>query len=258
MNRRIASSLVTLVAGLGVVLVAASPAAGSAGPAAVVTPPLAGHVTNGETISISVGPNTVFTPEARIEVLECAAPRGALPTSDASCDGNTAQYGSVIVAADGSFTVPAYTLVALPNAAFDESPHGSPVCNLTATCVLYIGQNQNDFSAPKIFSVRYTIDPSTPTPAVFAGSIVGAGGTGSGAGGRAGGGAGSGAGGQGGTGTNGSAGAGAGHGSASAAPARGGTGSGGPTGSPWFWGALASAVALALSALASRARRAAR
>lgn len=257
---RLAAMGLAIVGALGGGLAVAAPAGASAVPAAVVTPSLGGHDINGETIRISVGPNSLFTPNARIEVLECAAPHGMPPTNDGSCDGNTAAYGSIIVAADGSFTVPGYTLVALPNAALDEGPHGQPVCNLTAACVLYIGQNQNDFSAPKIFSALFRIDPSTPTPAVFAGSVV-AGGTAGGAGtagGRAeGGGAGGGS-----TGssapepTRGGADA-SDHGDVSAAPARARPGPGGH-GNPWLWGSLASVVLLAIVGLVRRGREVAR
>ena len=123
---------------------------------------------NGAVVGIDVGPNPFFAPNSRIEVIECAAPKGVDPVSDATCDGNTAQSGSVLVARDGSFQIPHYTLYSLPNTALEETADGIPICNATSECVLYIGQNQNDFTAPKVFSTAFTVQPtagSTPVAA---------------------------------------------------------------------------------------------
>ena len=77
---------------------------------------------SGQSIKISVGASSRFAAYSRIEILQCAAPNGVLPVDDTSCDGNTAQYGSVLVASDGSFDVPAYTIYQLPNSALGEQP----------------------------------------------------------------------------------------------------------------------------------------
>jgi hypothetical protein len=119
-------------------------------------------------VAIHVGPNSTFVPNSRIEVIECAAPHGMDPTSDATCDGNTAQSGSVLVAGDGSFDVPKYTVYALPNTTLEETADVIPVCNTTSECVLYVGQDQNDFTKPKTFSAPFTVQPTAATTPVAA------------------------------------------------------------------------------------------
>lgn len=140
---------------------------GAATPSLTVTPgPSSQPYQNSATVALGVGPNSTFRPNSRIEVLECSAPNGVLPTSDTSCDGNTTQYGSVLVARDGSFQVPTYTIYALPNMALGEAPDNLPTCNSTSECVLYAGQDQNDFNQPKTFSSPFSVAPSassTPT-----------------------------------------------------------------------------------------------
>ncbi len=157
--------LVSAVALLGI----AAPRAGAASPTLTITPSSGGSpYQNGVSLDISVGPNSTFAPYSRIIVIECAAPKGVMPVDDTTCDGNTVQSGSVLVNADGSFEVPSYRLYSLPNTALGEAPDSEPVCNSSVECVLYIGQDQNDFSQPKIFSAPFTVDPaatSTPTTA---------------------------------------------------------------------------------------------
>ena len=157
--------LVSAVALLGI----AAPRAGAASPTLTITPSSGGHpYQNGVSLDISVGTNSTFAPYSRIIVIECAAPKGVMPVDDTTCDGNTVQSGSVLVNADGSFEVPSYRLYSLPNTALGEAPDSEPVCNSSVECVLYIGQDQNDFSQPKIFSAPFTVDPSatsTPTTA---------------------------------------------------------------------------------------------
>ena len=125
----------------------------------------------GETLSLSVGPNSLFAPYARIEILECAAPKGVLPVDDTTCDGNTTQGNSVLVNGDGSFSDSAYTVYALPDRAIGDAPDSHPVCSATDECVLYIGEDQNDFTKPKIFSPTFTFaaDSTAVTPTTAAG-----------------------------------------------------------------------------------------
>jgi hypothetical protein len=112
-----------------------------------------------------VGPNHYFTPYAHVNILECADPGGKkknLPTSAFTCDGNTIQGDTVLIAKNGSFSEHGYEIYALPNtAALGESPNGQPVCNTKKPCVLYVGQNQEKFSAPKEFSRPFTIRSSS-------------------------------------------------------------------------------------------------
>jgi hypothetical protein len=113
---------------------------------------------DGETVSIAVGSNSQFAPYSRIEIIECAAPHGQLPVDDTTCDGNTVADHSILVNKDGSFSDSSYTLYQLPNPVLGEQSNDAPVCNATSECVLYIGQNQNDFTQPKVFSAPFTIE----------------------------------------------------------------------------------------------------
>jgi hypothetical protein len=116
---------------------------------------------SGELIEISVGPNHYFKAYSRIVVLECADPGGKkkhLPTSAASCDGNTVQGDSVLVNKNGSFTEVGYTMYSLPNLkSLDEPADNKPVCNQKNACVLYVGENQENFTSPKVFSSSFRI-----------------------------------------------------------------------------------------------------
>lgn len=130
-------------------------------PVALLTPaPGSSTYDNGQQIGISVAANKYFTPYTRIVVLECADPGGsidALPKSDLKCDGNTVQGYSILVNKDGSFSTSSYQLFSLPNTQLGENYLGQPVCNRSSTCVLYVGQDQTNFTAPKIFSAPFTI-----------------------------------------------------------------------------------------------------
>jgi hypothetical protein len=176
--------------GMGGVAAAAMVAVGSIAPWAwgagtptlTMTPAPTDHpYADGQSLTLSVGPNSRFSAHTRIEVLECAAPKGVVPVDDSTCDGNTAQYGSVLVEPDGSLQVPAYTLYQLPSAALGEQSNHAPVCNATQECVLYIGQDQNDFSQPKMFSPTFTVGSATasatPTAQPAAGGSTSPGGS---------------------------------------------------------------------------------
>ncbi len=116
--------------------------------------------TNGQTISVSMGPNKVFTPFLRLNIIQCADPGGTeanLPTSFVACDGNTIEPNSVIPKADGSFTEASYTIYKLPNTSLGEPSTSTPVCDATNPCVLYVGEDQNDFSKPKVFSHPFVV-----------------------------------------------------------------------------------------------------
>src|SRR5580700_9709363 len=138
--------------------------ASAAPPALSVTPH--GNLSNGQTVAVAVGPNAYFTPHAGVNILECADPGGSvadLPKDITACDGNTIQGSTILVAADGSFSVPTYPVYALPSSALGEQSNYKPLCNQTNSCVLYVGQNQNDFTAPKVFSAPFTIAAGSGT-----------------------------------------------------------------------------------------------
>jgi hypothetical protein len=161
---RMLVSLVLLAVTVEVGCVCA-PAAAVAAPTLHITPN--GPYHNGQIIRVSVGPNRFFKPYSRINILECADPKGKqsnLPKSDFTCDGNTIQGNTVLVRKNGSFTARGYQIFSLPNeATLGELASGQPVCNPKHPCVLYVGENQGDFTWPKEFSNPLTISTSSVT-----------------------------------------------------------------------------------------------
>lgn len=151
--------------GLSAVIIAGTQGAGaSQAPALSVTPQ--GNYHDGQSIAIAAGANSFFTPNARINILECADPGGLasnLPIDDSTCDGNTVQANTILVGANGSFAEAAYTLYLLPSSTLAEQSNNKPICNQTNYCVLYVGQDQNNFSAPKVFSAPFLMGPSAGT-----------------------------------------------------------------------------------------------
>jgi hypothetical protein len=159
--RRCLTLIIPSLAGTGTFLITMSAPSGAVSPPAL-------HMTSGtfhagQRIKLSVGPNHYFTKYLHVNILECADPGGKksnLPTSAASCDGNTIQGNTVIINKNGSFSTSGYTLYALPSKALDELSDTRPVCNTKNPCVLYVGQNQLDFTAPKLFSHPFTLQKS--------------------------------------------------------------------------------------------------
>jgi hypothetical protein len=183
------AKLVVLVLVVGALLFAADGSASAAGSASVsITPgPAKGAFTDQQNVRVSVGPNSVFTPNSRVVILECADPDGTvanLPTGFNSCDENTIEPDTTVVHADGSFVEPSYMLYALPSKVLGEQANWQPVCNTTHPCVLFVGEDQNDFSKAKTFSAAFTMSGgtlsaapaiATTTPATTASAPVSAG-----------------------------------------------------------------------------------
>lgn len=148
--------------GVAAVALAALPLPASAAtPTVTITP--AGDIYNGEAISVSVGPNSLFPPHTRVNVLECADPDGTkanLPTDISPCDGNTIQGGTVLVGPDGSFTVSGYTVYQLPSLTLGEHTGDLPICNASNSCALFVGEDQNNFLAAKVFSSPFLVGPA--------------------------------------------------------------------------------------------------
>jgi hypothetical protein len=95
-----------------------------------------------------------------VVILECADPGGTaanLPTAFIDCDGNTIQGDTVSVQANGSFAESSYTIYSLPNSVLGESSTNVPVCSASQACVLFVGEDQNDFSKPKVFSAPFFV-----------------------------------------------------------------------------------------------------
>ena len=66
---------------------------------------------------------------------------------------------STLVNKDGSFSG-RFTVHSLPNTLLGEPADQAPVCNVTHTCVLFVGEDQTHFNQPKVFSEPFTIVPS--------------------------------------------------------------------------------------------------
>jgi len=87
--------------------------------------------------------------------------RRRIPKNVLSCDGNTIQGNTVLVSNHGSFSEHGYQVFQLPNRTqLGEQPDDLPVCSQKSECVLYVGQNQENFSSPKVFSRPFTIGKS--------------------------------------------------------------------------------------------------
>ena len=125
-------------------------------------------IIDGNTVEVQVPANTTLANGQSIKIIECGDADGLaddLPTSAAGCDGLTINTGKTInEGSDGSVDKTNYVIHALPLAS--ESPTSTPVCTATSACVLYIGENQNDFTKPFVFSQPFYVSATvgTPTP----------------------------------------------------------------------------------------------
>ena len=112
----------------------------------------------GQTISVQVPANSVLSPTQAVKIVECAAPGGVLPTTTNTCDpAQTVQGDQIKPNADGSFTYDNYQTLALPD---PQSGPSDIDCDLTDECVLYIGENYNDLSAPHFWSQGFYVAPN--------------------------------------------------------------------------------------------------
>jgi hypothetical protein len=162
-----------LLAGIAVTLAAISisgaqtPSEGASGPYAVAVLPFTANTpfSSGQKINVVVPANSLFIATSSVNILECAAPNGVLPTLPRECDGNTIQGSTILPNTDGSINLQAqqyglYPVFALPDSiSLGESPSSAVTCgnSLATECVLYIGDNQGDFTAPHVFSQPFNI-----------------------------------------------------------------------------------------------------
>jgi hypothetical protein len=120
---------------------------------------------SGQNINVVIPANSDFAAPNNtkaVNVVECSAPNGVIPTQTAACDGNTIQLQTILPSADGSFTYSNYTVYALPDSTTLGEQSGGPACGQTAPteCILYIGNNQLDFTQPHFWSQPFFIAPS--------------------------------------------------------------------------------------------------
>ncbi len=119
---------------------------------------------SGQQVDVVIPANTVLNPNLNINIVECEAPGGVVPTDPSDCDGSTIQGASIRPNSDGSVDLHAeshsyYTLYALPDLVSLGETSGN-TCNLTNECVLYIGENQGDFTQPHFWSNPFYIAPN--------------------------------------------------------------------------------------------------
>jgi hypothetical protein len=144
---------------------ATGPASGSIvpGSAVPVAPFTAGApFDSGQNINVVIPTNAAFAAPDNthgVNIVECSAPNGVIPTLPSACDGNTIQGNTILPNADGSFTYQSYTVYALPDSPTLGEGSSGPVCGNTAAteCMLYIGNNQNDFTQPHLWSQPFFV-----------------------------------------------------------------------------------------------------
>ena len=169
--RRVAISIAATAAAGSFAALALSSPAGAAGPSSgSVVPGSAQSVgpvnpgtpfSSGQNINVVIPANSAFVSPNNTtadNIVECSAPNGVVPTDPAKCDGNTVQGGTILPNADGSFTYSGYTVYATPDSLIGDTST-SPVCGSTSAteCILYIGNNQNDFTAPHLWSQPFFV-----------------------------------------------------------------------------------------------------
>jgi hypothetical protein len=122
---------------------------------------------SGQLINVVVPTNSLFVANTNVNILECSAPNGVIPISPNACDGDTIQGPSVAPNADGSInyqsaTSSLYPVFFTPDSAIGDTA-SSPACGNTAAteCILFIGDNQGDFTQPHVWSQPFFV---TPTP----------------------------------------------------------------------------------------------
>jgi Big-like domain-containing protein len=144
-----------------------TPTEGASGPYAVAVTPFTADTpfSSGQMINVVVPANGLFVSTSNVNIVECAAPNGVLPTLPLECDGNTIQGPTILPNTDGSINLESqgyglYQVFSLPDSiTLGESATNQVVCgNSAATeCVLYIGENQGDFTAPHVFSQPFNV-----------------------------------------------------------------------------------------------------
>jgi len=113
------------------------------------------------TVEVKVPTNCTFQAGQAITILQCEDADGKaddLPTDGSTCDGLTSNSGaSLNVGTGGVVDKRGYEIYRLPSAALSEPPNASPVCSATSACVLYVGQNYNDFTQPHVWSAPFYV-----------------------------------------------------------------------------------------------------
>jgi hypothetical protein len=118
---------------------------------------------SGQQIDVVV-PGGFFPAGDGLQIVECSAPGGNIPTSTSACDGNTVNALSLEANSDGSvdyqgYTGSLYPIYALPDKTTLGEGTSGPKCNASTNCILYIGENFNNFTALHVWSQPFQIVP---------------------------------------------------------------------------------------------------
>ena len=121
---------------------------------------------SGQTITVSVPPNTLLPQLTGMHIVECeAGPGGAPPTGTPVCDPLTQYFANPTVVADGSLSFSDYQIYALPSPALGETSSNATVCGGAGDpCILYIGPDQTDTSKPHVWSQAFQIQFQNSDP----------------------------------------------------------------------------------------------
>jgi hypothetical protein len=126
-------------------------------------------ITDQTTVEVKVPANSILNNGQSVNIYECSDPDGQtddLPTDGSSCDGLTSITGNLNEGSGGTVDKRNYEIYALPSSVLHEPSNSVPVCNATSACVLYVGENLNDFTAPYVWSTAFYVGATvgTPTP----------------------------------------------------------------------------------------------
>jgi len=117
------------------------------------------HLAPSESVTIKVPKNSVLQAGFRADVLMCSDPgakASSLPVDDSTCDGLTINTGRTLnIGTKGTVDKKGYVIYKLPLKI--EGSDSIPVCNATHACVLYVGQDQNDFQRPHVWSIAFYV-----------------------------------------------------------------------------------------------------
>ncbi len=121
------------------------------------------HLAANESVTVKVPENSVLQAGYRADILMCSDPGGkpsALPISDSTCDGLTINNGRTLdIGTKGTVNKRNYVIYKLPLKI--EGSDSIPKCNATNACVLYVGQDQNDFAHPHVWSTAFYVGAAT-------------------------------------------------------------------------------------------------
>ena len=115
-----------------------------------------GNYHDGQTISIAVAPNGYFRPERASQRHQmCRSGRTRVQSSQGHHNMRREHYqGARSWSLRRELSLTGYAMYRCPAFAREQA-NFQPICNQTNFCVLYVGQNQNDFTAPKVFSAPF-------------------------------------------------------------------------------------------------------